>query len=135
MNITADANVLIRSLIEDDPAQAAVARVALDKATRVAVPIPALCEFVWVLARYYKMKPPNIARAVRNLLSNPKIEVDTAAVGAGLTMLDAGGDFADGVIAFDGLRFGGDVFVTFDRKAARLIESSGGAVSLLDATQ
>ncbi len=49
-------------------------------------------------------------------------------------MLDAGGGFAGGVIAFDGRRLGGDVFTTFDRKAARLIQASGGTVNLLDAT-
>jgi predicted nucleic-acid-binding protein len=45
--------------------------------------------------------------------------------------MDAGGDFADGVIAFEGRRLGGDVFLTFDRQAAKLIAAAGGAVELL----
>jgi predicted nucleic-acid-binding protein len=45
-------------------------------------------------------------------------------------MLAAGGDFADGVIAFDGRRLGGDVFTSFDKKALELVAASGGAVYL-----
>ncbi len=33
--------------------------------------------------------------------------------------VDAGGDFADGVIAYEGRWLGGETFVSFDRKAAR----------------
>lgn len=134
MNVTADANVLIRSLLEDHPVQTMAAKAVLVGAARIAIPLPALCEFVWVLSRSYKMRPANIKTALQNLLNNPKIDVDTAAVEAGLAMLDAGGGFAGGVIAFDGRRLGGDVFTTFDRKAARLIQASGGTVNLLDAT-
>ncbi|WP_347405175.1 hypothetical protein [Mesorhizobium sp. WSM4884] len=38
---------------------------------------------------------------------------------------DAGGDFADGVIAFDGQWLGGETFVSFDRKAVKLVEGRG----------
>jgi predicted nucleic-acid-binding protein len=41
-------------------------------------------------------------------------------------MLAAGGDFADGVIAFDGRRLGGEIFVSFDRKVVDLVASQGG---------
>jgi hypothetical protein len=53
---------------------------------------------------------------------------------AGLAILEAGGDFADGVIAFDGRRLGGAVFVSFDRRAVALIERSGGEVLSLPTT-
>lgn len=133
MRITADANVLIRAIIEDHPAQTASARVALNTAERIAIPLPALCEFVWVLDRVYRKKPAEIAIAIRALLSDAKVAVDVGAVEAGLAMLDAGGGFADGAIAFDGRRLGGNVFATFDRKAARLVRAAGGSVNLLDA--
>ena len=45
-------------------------------------------------------------------------------------MLAAGGDFADGVIAFDGRRLGGEVFASFDRKAVELIAVNGGGAEL-----
>jgi predicted nucleic-acid-binding protein len=44
-----------------------------------------------------------------------------------------GGDFPDGVIAFEGRRLGGTVFAAFDRKAASLIAAQGHAVDLLPA--
>ncbi len=34
-------------------------------------------------------------------------------------MLEDGGDFADGVIAFEGRRLGGETFVSFDRLAVK----------------
>ncbi len=47
-------------------------------------------------------------------------------------MLDAGGDFADGVIAFAGRQMGGAVFASFDRKAVALVAAAGGETQLLD---
>jgi len=45
--------------------------------------------------------------------------------------LDAGGDFADGAIAYEGRWLGGDIFVSFDRKAVRLMEAQGDSAQLL----
>jgi predicted nucleic-acid-binding protein len=53
------------------------------------------------------------------------VETDRPSVEAGLTLLRAGGDFADGVIAFEGRRAGGEIFLTFDKQAARLVSQSG----------
>jgi len=46
-------------------------------------------------------------------------------------LLEAGGDFADGVIAFEGRRLGGDVFISFDRRAVAMITAGGGKARLL----
>ena len=46
-------------------------------------------------------------------------------------MLEAGGDFADGVIAFDGRRLGGSVFTSFDRQAVELLAAMGAEAQLL----
>jgi predicted nucleic-acid-binding protein len=48
-----------------------------------------------------------------------------------LAVLDAGGDFADGVIAFEGDWLGGEMFVTFDKKASRILASQGRPTRLL----
>ena len=45
-------------------------------------------------------------------------------------MLAAGGNFADGVIAFDGRRLGGEVFAGLDRRAVDLVEAQGGDTHL-----
>ena len=56
MKITADTNVLVRAVTEDDVEQSRAAQSALRKAEIVALTIPSLCELVWVLRRY-KIQP------------------------------------------------------------------------------
>ena len=58
-------------------------------------------------------------------------ETQTPIAQAGLDFVARGGDFADGVIAFEGRSLGADSFLSFDRRAVRLIESGGGSARLL----
>lgn len=102
-------------------------------ATLVAVPSLVLCEFAWVLKRAYKLRAEEVGEAIRRLIAIESVRVDRPAVEAGLAILDAGGDFADGVIAFEGARMGGTAFATFDRAAASRLEANGAEVSLLPA--
>jgi predicted nucleic-acid-binding protein len=46
-------------------------------------------------------------------------------------MLDAGGDFADGVIAYEGRWLGAETFVSFDKKAVEMLAAQGQAARLL----
>jgi predicted nucleic-acid-binding protein len=131
MRITVDTNVLVRAAVMDDPAQSAVAIQTLLEAEVVVVTIPSLCEFVWVLMRGYKKNAAEVAVAVRTLAESTSVHVDRPAVEAGLSVLERGGDFADGVIAFEGRRAGGLVFASFDLEAVKLIEETGGAARLL----
>ena len=134
MKIIADTNLLLRAIIADDPGAALVARRRIQASSIVTIPTIAICEFVWVAMRAYKSPRHAVAKAIRDLVSDPKVVCDRDAVEAGLAMLDRGGDFADGVIAFEGRRLGGTVFSTFDRKAAALVAAQGHAVDLLPAT-
>jgi predicted nucleic-acid-binding protein len=59
--------------------------------------VPALCELVWVLSQAYKVPDADIAEAVRRLINSANVLVNGPAMQAGLAMLDAGGDFADGI--------------------------------------
>ena len=86
------------------------------------------------MARGYKRTSGEIPGMMRNLLEGATVRVDRPAIEAGLVILEAGGDFADGVIAFEGGRLGGTVFVSFDRKALKPIAASGGHTHLLGAT-
>ena len=131
MNITADTNVLIRAVVRDDAAQASIAVKALMDADKIAVTLPSLCEFVWVLLRVYDFKLQDVASAIRALTSAANVQVNRPAVEAGLAMLEAGGDFADGVIAFEGRWLGGDTFVSFDKKAVGLLKPQGLQTRLL----
>lgn len=118
--------MLIRAAVDDDPAQGAAAREALAAATLVAITIPTLCEFVWVLSRHYRLPKPDIAAAIRAMLMPGNVVTDRPAMDAGLAFLDAGGDFADGAIAHAGRMMGGPVFLTFDEPAAGLARRTGG---------
>jgi predicted nucleic-acid-binding protein len=131
MKITADTNVLVRALAEDHEHQSKAAQTALRKAELVAIPIPALCELVWVLSQGYKTPPSEIAEAIRRLMNGANVVVNRPAVEAGLALLEAGGDFADGAIAYEGNWLGADTFVSFDKKAVKLLETQGGSTRLL----
>lgn len=131
LNITADTNVLVRAVVRDDAAQANIAAKALMEAEKIAVTLPCLCEFVWVLLRVYDFKSQDVASAIRALTSAANVLVNRPAADAGLAMLEAGGDFADGVIAFEGRWLGGDTFVSFDKKAVALLKAQGLQTELL----
>jgi len=131
MRVTADTNVLLRATIADDPEQAARAMEILGTAELVAMPLAALCEYVWVCRSAYRRTGREIGDIVGTWLVSPTVELDRPAVEAGLAMLDAGGDFADGVIAFAGRQLGGAVFTSFDRKAVELVAATGGETHLL----
>jgi predicted nucleic-acid-binding protein len=131
VKITADTNVLVRALVADDPAQAQAATNALARAETVAVGVHALCELTWVLHSGYGVAREDIAAAIKRLIETSNVQVDRPAVEAGLAALEAGGDFADGVIAFEGAWLGADTFVSFDRKAVSLLKSQGQTAQLL----
>lgn len=131
MKIVADTNVLLRAIVGDDPAQAQVALDTLAGAEMVAISPQVLCELVWVLDRSYGVLRADIATVVRGLLDTKNVVVDGALVQSGLAMLEAGGDFADGVIAFSGRMMGGEQFVSFDRKAVRILAERGEQALLL----
>jgi predicted nucleic-acid-binding protein len=131
MKITPDTNVLVRVLVEDDARQSTIAESALSKAEMVALATPALCELVWVLSRGYKLPGSDIAEALRRILASANVVVNRPAVDAGLGTLDQGGDFADGVIAYEGKRLGAETFVSFDKKAIKLAQAAGETARLL----
>lgn len=131
MKITADTNVLLRLFLADDEAQALVAVETMETATLVAVSVHSLCELSWVLSTRAAIPRSEIAGAIRGLIDAKNVVVNRPAVEAGLAVLDAGGDFADGVIAFDGQWLGGEVFVSFDKKAVALLTKQGEHAKLL----
>ena len=131
MKVTVDANVLIRAVVRDDPVQADVAAKVLTDAELIAVAMPCLCEFVWVLRRVYDFQASDVAAAIRALLSVANVEVNRPAVEAGLSVLEAGGDFADGAIAYEGSWLGGGTFVSFDKNAVELLAAQGFSARLV----
>jgi len=131
MKITADTNVLVRAMVKDDPEQRKLAQNELSKAELIAVTLPALCEVVWVLSQGYKIPTADISKTLRRLINSANVVIDRPAVEAGLDVLDAGGDFADGIIAYEGRAIGAQVFVSFDKKAVKLLANQGIETRLL----
>ncbi len=131
MKIAADTNVLLRAVVGDDETQSALAIEALEGAEMVAVSLQALCEFAWVLGRRYGVSRADVGAAIRRLMETRNVVVNHPAVELGLGVLEAGGDFADGVIAYDGAFLGAETFVSFDRKAVALLAGQGRATKLL----
>src|SRR5579875_22849 len=123
--VAADTNVLLRIAVRDDIAQAQAAEVLLARASFIVVSLTSLCEFVWVLRSAYEYSRSDIAAAIRTLLNTFNLSVDRTAVEAGLNILSTGGDFADGVVAYEGRLKGGSTFVSFDKKAVVALQKQG----------
>ena len=131
MKITADTNVLLRLVVGDDEAQGAAALSAMENASLVAISVHSFCELAWVLGGRYDMPRKDIAASIRGLVGSENVVFNRPAVDAGLAVLEAGGDFADGVIAFEGRWLGAERFVSFDRKAVKLLKGRGVCAQLL----
>ena len=131
MKITADTNVLVRAITEDNARQSKTAQKELANADVVALTLPALCELVWVLSQAYRIPSAEIAEAIQRLINAAKVVVNRPAVEAGLALLDAGGDFADGVIAYEGNWLGAETFASFDKTAVKLMQAQGISARLL----
>jgi len=131
MDITVDTNVLVRGLVRDDERQAVAADAVLKQATLIAVSLPCLCELVWVLGSVYKFDATSIAAAIRVLLNTRSVQMNRPAVEQGLAFLEAGGDFADGIMLHEGRWLGGRTFVSFDKKAVAIATAQGQAARLV----
>lgn len=131
MKVAVDTNVLVRAVVLDDPEQAAIATKILMDAELIAVALPCLCELVWVLLRVYSLTPSDVATAIQALLATANVAVNRPAVEAGLSVLEAGGDFADGVIAYEGSWLGAETFVSFDKRAVAMLMAQGHSTRLL----
>jgi predicted nucleic-acid-binding protein len=135
MNVTADTNILVRAVVRDDEDQALIASRILKDATVLAVSSACLCEMAWVLRTVYRLGKREIADAIQALLNAANVEMDVPAVEAGLDVHEAGGDFADGVIGYEGRALGGDIFVSFDQDAVKLMARQGFQAELAGAVR
>jgi predicted nucleic-acid-binding protein len=131
VKVAVDTNVLVRAAVRDDPEQTVVATRIMARAEILVIAPSSLCEFAWVLRSVYGYRASRMAQAIRVLLAAGNVETNQPAVEAGLAMLDAGGDFADGVIAYEGRWLGAETFVSFDKKAVEMLKEQGVTARLL----
>ena len=117
MKIIVDSNVLVRAAVRDNARQARIAAGVLRDAEAIVVSLASICEFVAVLRGVYRFSREDVSTALSALINAGNVEVNRPAVEAGIMVMNAGGEFADGVIAYEGRWVGGETFVSFDRKA------------------
>jgi predicted nucleic-acid-binding protein len=80
VKVVVDTNVLVRAVVRDDVTQARAAAKVLMHAELIAVALPCLCEFVWVLRKVYDLQTEDIAAAIRALLAAANVQVNRPAV-------------------------------------------------------
>ncbi|MEM7525244.1 MAG: type II toxin-antitoxin system VapC family toxin [Pseudomonadota bacterium] len=119
-----DTSVLVRFLVQDDPAQSAAATSLIERCDARApgfIGREALIETVWVLESAYGFTPSRIAAVLIGLLEAEElvIEAETDVAVAAHAYGSGMADFADHMIAAAALRSGCETLYTFDRKAAR----------------
>jgi predicted nucleic-acid-binding protein len=131
VKIIADTNLLVRLAVDDDPNQRRVAARIVMEAEAVIVGLHALCEMVWVLRTRYRFSTAQIVLAIESLCGVENVIVDRASLEAGLEAMRSGADFADAAIAYEGRMAGGEVFVSFDKKAVAAVAKQGMKAELL----
>ena len=84
-----------------------------------------------MLRKGYNLQANDIPTAIRALLATTNVRVHTPALEAGLSMLEANGDVAGGVIACGETWLSGETFVSFDKRAFALLTAQGQPARLL----
>ena len=121
-----DTNVLLRTIVADDPRQAEVAIAFLEKHCTPESPgfvnSIVLCELVWSLRSTYGVGRKDIAVAIGSVLNNSSLALeDRTEVMAAVQKFRAGAtDFPDLLISEINRSCGCSATATFDRKAAKL---------------
>jgi predicted nucleic-acid-binding protein len=118
----ADTNVVLRLLVQDDPAQLARARVAL--AGQIWICHLVLAESAWVLASAYRFDRAKIAAALTMLLSTANVVIqDREVVLAAVKTFEAesGVSFADCLILEIARKAGQLPLATFDARLGKLV--------------
>ncbi len=119
-----DTNVLVRHIVQDNPAEGRAAstliaaRCSADEPGVVSLMV--LCELVWVLDRGYGYTRAAIAAVLRQMLSVEDLLVDRSELAWQALHLYQNGktDFADYLIGLSHRDHGAEVTCTFDRRTS-----------------
>jgi predicted nucleic-acid-binding protein len=121
-----DTNVVVRYLVQDDPAQSAASTRLMERVLTSERPgfigCITLCEIVWVLAECYEADRERIESVIEHLLSSRQLVVEDAEIvwNALRDWRASRADFSDALIGRRVLAHGGQKTMTFDRAAAKL---------------
>jgi len=121
-----DTNVVVRYLVQDDPAQSAAATRLIEHVLSAERPGLitgiTLCEIVWVLAECYGADRDRIDSVIEGLLASRQLVVQESDIvwNALRDWRGSSADFSDALIGRQVFARGGEKTVTFDRAAANL---------------
>ena len=121
-----DTNVVLRYLLQDDPAQTRLANRIFEQQLSAANPgflnLATVLEIVWVLRSVLGRTPIQIAAHLETILSRTALEVQNAeqVYEAAFALKRGTGEFEDALIGALNAWAGCSSTVTFDRKAGRL---------------
>ena len=119
-----DTNVLVRYVVQDDPAQGAAAAALVESRCTVEQPgliaTVVLAELVWVLRGAYRYDKPTVVDVLRQVLRTSAFRVeDPPLAWAALRHYERGtADFADHLIGEGNRSRGCETTYTFDQQAA-----------------
>jgi predicted nucleic-acid-binding protein len=120
-----DTNVLVRYIVQDEPAQSAAATSVIESLTEESpgfVSLVAVLEVDWVLRRSYQLSGERALAVLRRLLDSVEIVVQDADLLRRVISRPVGTELADAVTSELGRRAGCEHTLTFDRRAARTLE-------------
>ena len=117
-----DTNVLVRYIVQDEPAQSAAATSVIESLTEESpgfVSLVAVLEVDWVLRRIYQLSRERALAVLRRLLDSVEIIVQDAELLRRVISQPGGAELADAMASELGRRAGCEHTLTFDRRAAR----------------
>ena len=123
--IALDTNLLVRLLVNDDPAQAAKVEAWLGKQASPARPAwvdhVVLCELAWVLERSYGYPRSDVNVCITALLTHKSLKVESPELVRQALAFHASqrADFSDYLLAARAQAAGYTPVLTFDKKAAK----------------
>ncbi len=121
-----DTNVLVRYLVQDDPAQFAVAKRligrCLDEGVSLFVPVTVVLELEWVLRSIFGFAKGDVLRALSSLFSAYELTLESErALEIALQLFrEASADFADCLHIALATQAGEQPLWTFDKGAAKV---------------
>ena len=123
--IALDTNVLLRYLVQDDPAQSPKATEVIEHRLTIEDPgfvsLVSILEIVWVLKSLYKRSPAQIADHIEMILAADTLEVqnEQEVYQAVIALRNGSGTFEDALIGALGAWWGCSATLTFDQNAAK----------------
>jgi len=121
--IAIDTNIVIRYVVDDNPAQTSRSRQIIDE-QHVFVSVTVALEVEWVLRSIYRFNREEIIKTFLTFAGMPTVTIeDEDIVAEALDLFAQGMDFADALHLLKAQHC--EKFVTFDRKFIKAAEAAG----------